>query len=128
MRHSLTKRLAACASVVALVFSQSALAAQFFVGPVFLDSVGAVGATPMGGHLAGNFEIKVRGGFTRPSGVTCDPNYITTKKSQDNFGNEMYYTLVQAVANNRPVAMWVTDDPTLTAWPTRCSLLSADIR
>ena len=63
-------------------FMAPAQAAEGDIGPVLLDSVGVLEVAG-GGHLAGNMEIKIRGGFTVPSGLTCDNNYITTLKSTD---------------------------------------------
>lgn len=132
-----TRLAAACTSLAILAASGNAFAAQAIVGPVQLDSAGIVGGTAMQGHAAGNFEIKVTGGFNPSSkGLTnCIGNgandYITTKMSNDP-GGSMYETALEAVASHRTVTMWVTDDPALEAWGpgvtnNRCSLLSIGI-
>jgi hypothetical protein len=55
-----------CISViVALVFSQNVFAANGLTAPVKISSL-AIVATAIGGHLAGNMEVKVLGTFALP--------------------------------------------------------------
>jgi len=89
-----------------------------------LDSVTVVGPTAFG-HQAGNVEIKVTNGFSSPS-LSCDSNYITTKNSVPNY-KEMLTMLLAAQLANRPVVLGITDDPSLTAFGGRCSLVSVGI-
>ena len=91
---------------------------------VSLDSVTIIGPTAFG-HQAGNMEIKVTNGFSSPS-LSCDSNYIATKSSVTNF-KEMYSILLAAQLANRPVVLGITDDPSLTAFGGRCSLVSVGI-
>ena len=91
---------------------------------VSLDSVTILGPSAFG-HQAGNMEIKVTNGFSSPS-LSCDSNYIATKNSVTNF-KEMYSMLLAAQLANRPVVLGITDDPSLTAFGGRCSLVSVGI-
>lgn len=88
---------------------------------VYIQDVGVV-ALPSGGHLAGNLEVRIKGGFTVPSGVSCDSNWITTLKSVD--ADKRLFTLLSlAQTTKQPVQLRITDDPAYTAWPGRCSLV-----
>ena len=69
-------------TVMALAFSHNAFAGEGDISPVKIERF-AIIATATGGHLAGNMEIKILGGFKLPVGVFCDTNYITTKKTTD---------------------------------------------
>jgi hypothetical protein len=109
--------------VVFSCFSLNAAAGTVQLG-VSLDSVTVVGPTAFG-HQAGNMEIKVTNGFSSPS-LVCDPNYIATKGSVTNF-KEMYSMLLAAQLANKPVVLGITDDPSLTAFGGRCSLVSVGI-
>jgi hypothetical protein len=104
-----------------LAFNASAGTVQ--IGAL-LDSVAIIGPTAFG-HQAGNMEIKVTNGFSSPS-LSCDSNYITTKNSVPNF-KEIYAMLLAAQLANRPVMLGVTDDPALTAFGGRCSIVSVSI-
>jgi len=81
----------------------------------------AVIATPTGGHLPGNFEIKIKNDFELPAGVFCDRTYITTRKGVDKKGR-MFALLQDAVTHGFKVGLRITDDPQLTAYGGRCSL------
>jgi hypothetical protein len=89
--------------------------------PVYIQDVGVV-ALPSGGHLAGNLEVRIKGGFAVPAGVSCDGNWITTLKSVD-ADKRLFALLSLAQTTKQPVALRITDDPTYTAWPGRCSLV-----
>ena len=90
-----------------------ARAAQGYIGPVYIDRVSAIGLA-VGGHLPGNMEVKVQGGFTVPSGVACNNIYITT-------------LLSLAQTKKQPVYLMITDDPTYTAFSGRCSLMFVEL-
>lgn len=105
----------------AIALSTPALAAEGDIGPVLLDSVSVLEVAG-GGHLAGNLEIKIRGGFTAPSGMTCDNSYITTLKSTD-ASQRMFTLLTIAQVKGKPVRLRITDDPALRAFSGRCSLM-----
>ncbi len=90
-----------------------------------LDSVTLIGPTAFG-HQAGNLEIKVTNGFGSPAGVTCDPNYITTKNTVTNF-KEMLSIILAAQIAQKPLILGITDDPSLVAFGGRCSLVSVSI-
>lgn len=102
-------------------FYKSGLAAEGNVGPVYLKSV-AVIAVSSSGHLAGNLEVEVKGGFSVPSGVTCDGTYITTLKSVD-VDKRIFALLTAAQLAQQPVYLRITDDPTYAAFGGRCSLV-----
>lgn len=108
--------LAAC-----VLASSAALAAEGDIGPVFLDNVGVLEVAG-GGHVAGNMEIKVRGGFTLPTGMTCDNRYITTLKTTD-ASQRMLMLLTVAHMKGKAVRLRITDDPALRAFDGRCSLM-----
>jgi hypothetical protein len=67
---------------MALAFSHNAIAGEGDITPVKIERL-AIVATATGGHLAGNMEIKILGGFKLPIGVFCDTTYITTRKTTD---------------------------------------------
>ncbi|WP_431287711.1 hypothetical protein [Roseateles chitinivorans] len=98
-----------------------AMAAEGDTGPVLLDNVGVLEVAG-GGHLAGNMEIKIRGGFTLPTGMTCSNEYITTLRTTD--ANQRMFTLLTiAQVKGRAVRLRITDDPALRAFSGRCSLM-----
>ncbi|OWQ86988.1 hypothetical protein CDN99_20035 [Roseateles aquatilis] len=101
--------------------SQTALAAAGDTGPVYLQSVGVL-AVADGGHLAGNMEIEVRGGFTLPPGVVCDTRYITTLQATD-ADLRMFTLLTAAHLKGKSVRLRITDDPARRAFIGRCSLM-----
>ena len=101
------------------------LAAQGDVGPVYIEKV-AVIAIAAGGHLPGNLEIQVKGGFMVPSGLSCDGTYITTLKSVD-ADKRLFALLTLAQATRQPVYLRITDDPTYTAIGGRCSLVWVNV-
>ena len=79
------------------------------------------------GHQAGNLEVQVAGGFTVPTGMSCDPNYITTLKSVD-ADRRMFGLLTMALLAQKPVALYITDNPAVTAFPGRCSLIAVTLQ
>lgn len=104
----------------------SALAGQVSAGhadiyPVFIEHLSVI-AIPSGGHLAGNFEVKIKGGFSLSNGVICDPNYITTLKSVD-IDKRLFSLLTVAHSTKQAVQLRITDDPNFTAFAGRCSLV-----
>lgn len=78
------------------------------------------------GHQAGNLEIQVVGGFSVPTGMSCDPNYITTLKSVD-ADKRMFGLLSMALLAQKPVTLYITDNPAVTAFPGRCSLVAVTL-
>jgi hypothetical protein len=102
--------------------SANSFAGTVEVGPVYLDSVGVIGSSAFG-HQAGNMEIQVTNGIGSTAGVVCSPNYIATKSTAPNF-NQMLSILLVAQSAQKPVRIGITDDPTLTAFSGRCSLVS----
>jgi len=99
----------------------NAFAGEGAIGPVYLQSVNAIQAN-IRGHQAGNLEIQIAGGFTVPPGVACDPNYITTLRSVD-ADKRMFGLLSLALATQKPVSLYITDNPAVTAYGGRCSLI-----
>ncbi|NKI97737.1 hypothetical protein FHT26_005708 [Rhizobacter sp. SG703] len=79
------------------------------------------------GHQAGNLEVQVAGGFTVPTGMSCDPNYITTLKSVD-ADKRMFGLLSMALLAQKPVTLYITDNPAVTAFPGRCSLIAVTLQ
>ena len=103
-----------------LVASTASFGGEGDVYGVQVESL-AVIATPTGGHLRGNFEIKIKNDFELPAGVDCDRTYIITRKSVDPKGR-MFALLQDAVTHGFKVGLRITDDPELTAYGGRCSL------
>jgi hypothetical protein len=98
------------------------LAGTIELSPVYIDWVGVIGPSVYG-HPAGNMEIKITGGTGSPAAVNCSPDYITTKANTPNF-NQMLSILLVAQAAQKPLRIGITDDPTLTAFGGRCSLVT----
>lgn len=91
------------------------------IGPVYIQDVSVI-ALPSGGHLAGNLEVRVKGGFTVPASVSCDGNWITTLKSVD-ADKRLFALLSLAQTTKQPVGLRITDDGNYRAFPGRCSLV-----
>lgn len=108
------------AFVLTCLAATSSFAAEGDVYGVEIESV-AVIATATGGHLPGNFEIKIKDGFALPAGVHCEPLFITTKASIDPKGR-MFALLQEAVTKGFKVGLRITDKPSLEAYHGRCSL------
>jgi len=111
--------------LLAGLLSTQALAAQGDVNLVYVENVSVI-PVAYGGHLAGNMEIKIKGGFTVPSGVSCDSTYITTLKSVD-ADKRAFALLSIAQATKQPVNLHISDDATYTAFSGRCSLLGVSL-
>jgi hypothetical protein len=98
------------------------LAGTIELSPVYIDWVAVVGPSVYG-HAAGNMEIKITGGTGSPAAVNCSSEYITTKATTPNF-NQMFSILLAAQAAQKPLRIGITDDPALTAFGGRCSLVT----
>ncbi|WP_325892218.1 hypothetical protein [Grimontia sp. NTOU-MAR1] len=95
------------------------------IGPIMLDNVTITNVASFG-HKAGNLEIKVTNGIADLKGLNCDPNHLTT--SNDGVGfQDMVAVLLTAHAASKPLNIGVTDNPTYTAYPGRCSLVYASV-
>lgn len=117
----MTKTLCLAFGVAAAAFCTVAGAADKILTPVQLDSV-AVIAAPVGQHKAGNVEIAVRNGFSL-AGLSCtDPYWVTTLKTTDPDGSMLAMLAAIRSGAVTNAAIMVTDDPTLTAFPGRCSI------
>lgn len=121
------RRIALQASLLSAISScaLNACAAEAYLTGVYLQSVGVVQANAVG-HQAGNFEIQVAGGFTVPSGMSCNPNYITTLRSVD-ADKRLFSLLSMAVLAQKPVTLHITDNPVVMAFSGRCSLFGATL-
>jgi hypothetical protein len=113
-------------ALIGMMLSQNAFAGEGDIGPLAIERVGII-ATATGSHIAGNMEVKIENGFVVPAGMTCDNNYITTKKTTDP-DRAMFYMLLKAQTVRKPVFLRITDNPTLTAYPGRCSIEIVDLR
>ncbi|MFT4924914.1 MAG: hypothetical protein ACI8WB_001004 [Phenylobacterium sp.] len=108
---------------MAMVMSTGAAnAGTVLLTSVMLDSIGIINVTALG-HQAGNLEIKVTGGFGSVEGVTCDPNYIATRNTGEGFKDTLALLMAAHVAK-KPLHMYITDDPALSAFGGRCSLVA----
>lgn len=113
--------------LAALLFSNVASAGLYTVERATIDDLSVIQVAMVGAHLAGNMEIKVRGGFTLPAGAGCaDRVYITTLKTTD-ADKRLYAMLLSAQVTKQPVSLYITDDPTYTAAPGRCSLVAVSL-
>jgi hypothetical protein len=108
-------------ALLLVFYSLNALAAEGDIGPVYLEKVGVI-SVKSGGHLAGNFEIQVKGGFNVPNGLACDNTYITTLKSVD-IDKRLFSLLVLSQVTKQALYLRITDDPAYTAFYGRCSLV-----
>jgi hypothetical protein len=113
-------------ALIGIVLSQNAFAGEGDIGPVTIEHLGIV-ATTTGGHIPGNMEVKIKNGFTLPSGVSCDTKYITTKKVTDP-DRAMFYMLLKAQTTPQPIRLRITDDPGLRAFQGRCSIVIVDLQ
>lgn len=118
-------------TLVTAALSSNAFAApiDFYSGFVKLASVDVVGAGFGGatGHKAGNMEVAVQGGFPVPYGVTCDNTYVTTRWWEDK-DRAMLSLVREAIARGLYVELHITNDPELTAFKGRCSLLAVGLK
>lgn len=118
-------------TILKIIFALTIMASKFLYADtirldrVYLDSVVVITSNAFG-HHAGNLEIKVTNGIGNPVGVNCDQNYITTRNTVANY-KELVSVLLLAQAAQKPVELGITDDPNLTAYDTRCSLVSAGL-
>jgi len=104
-----------------LMAANPASAAEGDIGPVYIERVAVIGIAS-GGHNAGDFQIQIKGGFTVPTGMTCDSNFITTLKSVD-ADRRMLTMATTAQVTKQPVYLRITDVPAYTAFGGRCSLV-----
>ncbi|MDD5227504.1 MAG: hypothetical protein PHN45_10370 [Methylococcales bacterium] len=88
---------------------------------VKIETIAIVSAA-VGGHKAGNMELKIKDGFS-PSGVSCSHDYLTTLKTAD-ADRAMLSLLRDAYNSGRDVTLGITDDSKYTAYSGRCSVLS----
>lgn len=119
MKNLLSVALAA----VGLQFGLCApgVAGEGDIYPVYIQDVTVI-SQPSGGHLAGNLEVRIKGGFTVPPSVSCDGNWITTLKSDD-ADKRLFALLSLAQTTKQPVGLRITDDGNHRAYPGRCSLV-----
>ncbi|HTF94800.1 MAG TPA: hypothetical protein VL995_01590 [Cellvibrio sp.] len=95
-------------------------------GPFLLEAVTVVGSSAFG-HQAGNMEIKLFGaGFDNATIFGCDAVYMATRANVPNF-KEMLSALMAAQIAQKQIRLGITNDPALTAFGGRCSLVSVTI-
>lgn len=104
----------------------AAVAADFSAGGVSIKSI-AIESTAVLGHKPGNLEI-MTDGFVFPSGTfNChDKVYVTTLQTAGSF-DLMFNLLLVAQNSGRKVNLRLSDDPTLNAFPDRCSLVAVEL-
>ena len=116
-------------AVLPLTFALNVFANEVTAVNVKLITVSVIGATSTGGHPPGNMEIHVPAGSI-PGGVNCPGNqaneYITWKISADP-DRAMFRVLSDAIVGNKSVNLRISDNPALTAWSGRCSLVAAGV-
>jgi hypothetical protein len=128
MGGSVKKLFPAAFAAVCLQFGLCApgVAGVGDIYPAYIQDVSVV-VLPSGGHLAGNLEVRIKGGFTVPAEVSCDGNWITTLKSVD-ADKRLFALLSLAQTTKQPMHLRITDDPIYTAFPGRCSLVWASLQ
>ncbi|WP_431287712.1 hypothetical protein [Roseateles chitinivorans] len=117
---------AAAAVVAMLLIGTAAQAADTYIGPLLLQSVGVQQTPGATGHLVGNLEVKLREPATLPTGMTCDKTYFTTKRESDP-DKRLFALITAAHLAGKPVTLQISDDPSLRAYPGRCSLLWVEV-
>jgi len=112
---------------IVLALSPSLFAGEANIGPVTIEHLTLI-AVATGGHIAGNMEVKIQGGFAIPKGLTCtDANYITTRKTSDP-DRAMLSMLLKVQKTAQAIQLRITDNPALTAYPGRCSMEWVDLQ
>jgi hypothetical protein len=110
-----------------LAMSSKLFGAETNIGPVSIEHLTLI-AVATGGHIAGNMEVKITGGFVIPKGFTCtDTNYLTTLKTTDP-DRAMLGMLLKVQKTSQPIQLRITDKPALTAYPGRCSIEWVDLQ
>lgn len=108
-------------AVAILALAQNVFAANGYV-TVGIETISIVGNVANSNHKPGNMELKIKDGFSLPTGVSCDKTYITTLQKFD-ADRAMLSLLRDAYNSGRTVTLWIADDPSYTAYPSRCSIL-----
>ena len=99
----------------------SASATEGDIGPVYIETVLST-ALASGGHQAGNFELKIKSGFSVPAGLGCDDSYITTLRASD-ATKQLFAMSLLVKQTKQPVYLRITNDPSYRAFNGRCSLV-----
>jgi hypothetical protein len=120
------KKLLFLATLI-LAFSQSALAGVGGTGLAQLQGI-AIIKTAAFGHKTGNvMEIRLASDFTPSNGVICaEKRFIDTMQTVDP-DRALFNLLRDAKQQRRNVLLYITDDPTKTVVPGRCSLVAAEV-
>jgi hypothetical protein len=112
---------------IMLALSPRLFGGEANIGPVSIEHLTLI-AVATGGHIAGNMEVKITGGFTIPKGLTCtDTNYLTTLKATDP-DRAMLGMLLKVQKTTQPIQLRITDNPTLMAYPNRRSIEWVDLQ
>jgi hypothetical protein len=115
--------LAACGLCAALT-SASATDAEIY--DVHVESL-AIVAAPFGGHVAGNMEIKVVGGFVLPPGLNCTDNvYVTTPRSADP-QRKLFKQLLEGMTAYKGYFGRLRISDQLGGFPGRCGIVAAEL-
>ncbi len=89
---------------------------------VKIETIAIVAIGSVGGHKAGNMELKIKGGFS-PAAVNCSHDYLTTLKTVD--PDRVMLSLLRDAHNlDREVTLAISDDSKYTAFSGRCSVLT----
>ena len=114
-------------TVMALALSLSAFGAEADI-VVSVQSLSIIDTTTGGHYYPGDMEIGVLHNFVIPPGFTCtDSHNLTTRKTTDP-DRAMFNLLLKAKTTppftGEPLTMQVriTDNPSLAAYPGRCSI------
>lgn len=103
-----------------------AFAADAEIYNVQVESL-AIVAAPFGGHMAGNLEVKIVGGFVRPPGLTCTDNvYITTPRSADP-QLKLFKQLLEGMIDYRGKFGRLRISDQLGGFPGRCGIVAAEL-
>ena len=125
MKSDIMKTFIKAAAIAGLALSSNAFAGEGPVSHVLIDSLSILNGK-VGLHIPGNMEFRTVNAFTLPAGVVCDRYLITTRKTAD-ADRAMFSLASRAQAAGQYIGMYITDDPAVSGYPGRCSLLSIGI-
>ena len=117
-------------SFVLLALAASAASAFAFetsFAEIEIVSVAIIGGR-IGQHQPGNMEVRVKwpGSSTRQLTFPCDALHFTTLRSADP-DRAMMNLLVKAQQDNKGYTVTISDAPSLTAHPGRCSIVAVSL-
>ncbi|HMU65753.1 MAG TPA: hypothetical protein PKE57_01330 [Cellvibrionaceae bacterium] len=108
-----------------LAFPTKSLATDAYLNNVKIESVAVIARA--GPHKPGNLEVKILNGFTLPTGLNCDTNYLATKDTTPGFPY-MAAMMMLAYDKQKLTTLIVSDDPADSGFPGRCSIVATVLK